>query len=108
MLASRVVKLKSKVESKGISCKIGGEGNRRESRRRREDRRDDRRRPDENRVSKPSGCQSHQRRRRLQHTPPLPSTAMVSTVTTANAYSLLADDSPEPDPNLLDMEEMEA
>jgi len=32
---------------------------------------------------------------------------MVPTVTTANAYSILADDSPEPDPNLLDTE-MEA
>jgi len=33
---------------------------------------------------------------------------MVPAVTTANAFSLLADDSPEPDPNLLDTEEMEA
>jgi len=32
---------------------------------------------------------------------------MVPTVSTANAYSILADDPPEPDPNLLEMEEME-
>ena len=52
--------------------------------------------------------QSRPRQRRPRHTPPPPSTTMVPAVTTANAFSLLADDSPEPDPNLLDTEEMEA
>jgi len=33
---------------------------------------------------------------------------MVPKVMTANAYSILADDSPDSDPNLLDTEEMEA
>ena len=45
---------------------------------------------------------------RPRRTPPPPSTTMVPTVSTANAYSILADDSPEPDPNVLEAEEMEA
>ena len=52
--------------------------------------------------------QSRPRQRRPRRTSPPPSTTMVPTVLTADTYSILADDSPKPDPNLLDTEKMEA